>query len=143
MQVQGVDVENGVSELIAREIGVARDPKLVLEPAPDFRDGFAVHRVRGGADLGVDEFGEDLLFGEKQGLCDVGIGEGGFVVQDIQDPLAEFLGDFGSRQHRQQVATPQRKDANLLLAAAGFQFDQRCHGIGEFVGVALVDANQH
>lgn len=33
----------------------------------------------------------------------------------------------------QQVATAQGEDADLLLAAVGVQFDQRGHGVGEFV----------
>ena len=132
-QVYSVDVENGVGELLTGQVSIARYPELVLEPAPDFRDSFAVQRARGHAGLGVDEFGEGLLFGEEQGLRGVGIGDGGLAVQDIRHPFAEFLGDLGSRQHRQQVATAQGENADLLLAAVGVQFDQRGHGVGEFV----------
>jgi len=106
MQLQGVDVENGIGELIARQIGVARDPELVLEPAPDFRDGLAVQRVRGSAGLGEDEPGESLLFGEEQGLRDAGE----FVVAGLVDggdgvryPTRERLGFRLTTAERQLV----------------------------------------
>lgn len=52
-QFHGIDVEDSVGEMFAGQIGVARHSELALEPAPDFRDGFTVHRVRRGAGLGV------------------------------------------------------------------------------------------
>ena len=77
---------------------------------------------------------ERVCYSERSRVCTgVGIGDGGLAVQDIRHPFAEFLGDLGSRQHRQQVATAQGEDADLLLAAVGVQFDQRGHGVGEFV----------
>ncbi len=45
-QVYSVDVENGVGELLTGQVSIARYPELVLEPAPDFRDSFAVQGIQ-------------------------------------------------------------------------------------------------
>ncbi len=136
------NVGAGFGETGVRQVFVAGQPEMIVEPPPGIGPVGAVGETLGNQ---RGEFSGLLAAdGVGQGCCRLASAD--FGVEDVQDPLAEFLGNGGAGEHRQQVSAAQGEDANLAhltcfrrLRIQVLQLHYSGHLVGEFVGVKGVD----